>query len=49
MSKVKEKYFKTKYTPANILLNVNAMLYFNFKLPLKFVNVKNYSSVNVNF
>jgi hypothetical protein len=31
MVKVKAKYFKTKYRPAGILLNVNDMLYFRFK------------------
>jgi hypothetical protein len=49
MSKVKEKYLKTKYRPADILLNVNAMIYIHFKLQLKSVNNKNYSSINVNF
>ena len=34
MSKVKEKYFMTKYRPAGILLNINAMIYFKFKLQL---------------
>jgi len=36
MLKVKEKYFKTYYKPAGILLNVNAVLYFKFKKELKF-------------
>jgi hypothetical protein len=49
MVNVKEKYFKTKYRPAGILHNVNAMTYFIFKLELKFKNNKNYSSINVNF
>jgi len=49
MSKVNEKYFKTKYRHADILLNVNGMIYIHFKLQLKFVNGKNYSSINVNF
>ena len=28
MVKVKEKYFKTKYRPVGILLNIKAMLHF---------------------
>ena len=31
MVKMKEKYFKTNYKPAGMLLNVNAVLYFKFK------------------
>jgi hypothetical protein len=27
MLKVKEKYFKTKYRPAGILLNINTVIY----------------------
>jgi len=46
--KVKEKYFKTKYRPASILLNVNDMIYFKFLFHLKFRD-KNYSCVIVNF
>ena len=46
--KAKEKYFKTKYRPADILLNVNIMLYLKFKLQLKYGN-KTYSSIIVNF
>jgi len=42
---VMEKYFKTKCTPAGLLFNVNAMLYFKFKLQLQFRNNKNYSSI----
>jgi len=45
---VKEKYFKTKYRPASILLNVNIMIYLKFKLQLKYRN-KTYSSIIVNF
>jgi hypothetical protein len=45
MVKVKEKYLKTKYMAAGILLSVNAMIYFKFKLQLKFRNNKNYSSI----
>jgi hypothetical protein len=32
MINVKENYFKKKYRPAGISLNVNAMIYFKFKL-----------------
>jgi hypothetical protein len=46
---VKEKYLKVKYRPAGILLNVNAVICFIFKLRLKFINNKNYSFVTVNF
>ena len=46
---MKKKYFKTKYMPAGILVNVNAMTYFKFKLQLKFGNNKKYSSIIVNF
>jgi hypothetical protein len=37
---VMEKYFKIKDKPAGILLNVNATIYFKFKLQLKFINDK---------
>jgi len=37
MLKVKEKYFKTKYRPAGVLLNVNTVIYFK-KLQLNFRN-----------
>jgi hypothetical protein len=43
------KYFKTKCMPAGTLLNVNTMIYFKFKLQLKFRNNKNYSPTIVNF
>jgi hypothetical protein len=43
------KYFNTKYRPAAIFLNANAMIYFKYKLLLKFGNNKNYSSTIVNF
>jgi hypothetical protein len=43
---VKDKYFRTKYRPASLLLNVNAIIYFKFKLNLKLGN-KNYSSIIV--
>ena len=43
-----EKYLKTKCRPAGLLFNVNAMLYFKFKLQLQFRNNKNYSSIIVN-
>jgi hypothetical protein len=47
--KVKEKYFKIKYRPASILHIFSVMIYFKFKLHLKFRNKKDYSSVIVNF
>jgi hypothetical protein len=47
-AKVKEKYFRTKYRPAGILLNVNATTSFKCNLQLKFRN-KNYSSMILNF
>jgi hypothetical protein len=47
--KDKEKYFKAKYRPADILLNVNTMSYFKLKLQLKFGNNKNDSSIIANF
>jgi hypothetical protein len=47
-AKVKEKYLRTKYRPAGILLNVNTMISFKCKLQLKFKN-KNYSSMILNF
>jgi len=39
--KVKDKYFKEKYRPAGILFNVNAMIYFKFKLNynLEIINI----------
>jgi hypothetical protein len=49
MVKSKEKYFKTKYRLAGILLSVKAMICFKFKLHLKFRNNKIYSSIIVNF
>ena len=50
MLKVKEKYFRTKCSPAHILqlLNVKDISYSIFNLQLKLQN-KNYSSTNVNF
>jgi hypothetical protein len=45
---VKEKYFKSQYRPAGILLNVDATIYFQVKLQLK-SGIKNYSSTFVNF
>jgi len=41
MLNVKEKHFKIKDKPAGILLNVNAIIYFKFKLQLKFGSDKN--------
>jgi len=38
---VKGKHFKTKYRPVGILLNFYAMIYFKFKLQLKFTKNKN--------
>jgi len=49
MVKVKEKYFKIKYRPVGLLLNVNAMISFRFILQLKFRSNKNFCSVIVNF
>jgi len=49
MVKVKEEHFKTKYRHAGILLYVSTMIYFKFKLQLRFRNNKNYSSIIVNF
>ena len=49
MVQVKEKYFKTKQRPAGLLLNVNAMTYFKYKLQLKFSINKYYSSITANF
>jgi hypothetical protein len=47
-AKVKEKYFKKKYRPADLLSNVNIVISFKFKLQLQFGN-KNYYYVIVNF
>jgi hypothetical protein len=49
MVKEKEKYFKAKYRPADILLNINAMRYFKLELQLKFRDNKNYFSITVKF
>jgi hypothetical protein len=49
MVKVKEKYFKTQYRPADILLNVKAMVYFKLKLLLKSINSKNYAPIIAHF
>jgi hypothetical protein len=43
-----EDYFKTKYRPAGILFDVNAMICFKFKLKLKVRNNNKYSSVILN-
>jgi hypothetical protein len=48
VAKMKENCFKTKYRHAGILLNVNAAIYFKFKLQLKFRNNENYASIIVN-
>jgi len=42
--KVKGNYFQTKYMPAGKLRSVNAIIYFTFKLQLKFKYNKNYFS-----
>jgi len=49
MLEVKEKYFKTKYRPAGMLLGVNAVICFKLRLQLTFGINKNYSSIIVNF
>jgi len=46
---VKEKYFKIEYSPEDILFNVNATVYFKFKLQLKFGSNKHYRSTIQNF
>jgi len=45
MVKVMEEHFKIKYKPAGILLNVSSVIYFKFKLQLKFRNNENYSCI----
>jgi len=45
---VKEKYFKTKYRPVGVLLNVNVKIHLRLQLKLKFRS-ENYSSIIVNF
>ena len=49
MVKVKEKYFKTKYRPAGMLLDVNAVICFKFRLQLNFRSNKKYFSIIVSF
>jgi len=49
MVRVKKKHFKKKYRPVGLLINVNAMIYFKYKLDLKFRINKYYSSITVNF
>jgi len=46
--KVKEKYFKTKYRQAGMLLTVNTIICLKLRLHLKFTN-KSYTSVIANF
>ena len=41
--KVKKNYFKSKYRPAGMLINVNAMIYLKFKSQL------NVGIINVTF
>jgi hypothetical protein len=43
------KMLHDKIQTVGVLLNVNATLYFKFKPQLKFINNKNYSSINENF
>jgi len=40
MVNVMEKYFKTKYKPAGILLNANTKMCFGLKVKLKFIHNK---------
>jgi len=47
--KEKKNYFKSKYRPAGMLLNVNVTIYFKLKLQLKFGYNKCYFSIFVNF
>jgi len=47
--KVREYYLKTKCRHAVILVNVNIIICFRFKLQLQFINNKKYSFVIVNF
>ena len=49
MAKVKEKYFKTNVKSADISVNLNAMIYCEFKLLLKFRNNANYCPIILNF
>jgi hypothetical protein len=46
-AKSEEKYFKLKYKPTGIVRNVNAMIYFQYKVQLTFRNNNNCSSVTV--
>ena len=46
---MKERYFKTSYTPVGVSLNVNAMIHFKNKLQLEFRNNKNCSNAIVIF
>jgi len=39
MVKVKEKDSKTKYRPAGVVINVNAMIYFKLKVQLNTHNM----------
>jgi hypothetical protein len=43
------KYLRTKYRSVGILLHVNTMIYFKFKVQLKLINHENYSSIILNF
>jgi len=46
---VKEKYLKVKHSPAATLLDVNAVIGFEFKLHVKCINNKIYNFMVVNF
>jgi hypothetical protein len=47
--KREQKYFKLKYRPTGILINVNCMICLKFKVQLKFRKNNNYSSIIVSF
>ena len=49
MLKAKLKYFMAKHKPAGMLLDVNAVVCFKFRLNLKFGRNKKYSSITANF
>jgi len=48
MVKAKEKYVKTRYRPAGVLLTPNAGITLKLDLQLKFGNNKNYSYIIIN-
>jgi hypothetical protein len=49
MITVKEKYFKLMYLPVGILLIFYGVMYFKFKLRLKFREDRNYRTMIVNW